>query len=235
MIYKPEHVSDLESGAIVRVEVRPGNAGDTEGLAERVAAGIGMLGEACGDSELSQVGQELAADEGYFCLSEIEQLQAMEVRTVISDPQAARRRKKLPAQQRAVLRRARRATQSASGKALLRQRGEHLERGFCHVLDHGGCRRATLRGCEKLTKRHYGAVLAHNLSLLMRSLHGCGTPKQWVAALVARLIDAWIGFFISKPRSYTPRLVSAACSHDKPVAIAFQLPGAQIACFSTGC
>ncbi len=32
MIYKPEHVSDLESGALVRAEVRPGDAGDTESV-----------------------------------------------------------------------------------------------------------------------------------------------------------------------------------------------------------
>ncbi len=111
----------------------------------------------------------------------------MEVRTVISDPQASRRRRDLPAEQRNVLRRARRAVQSKSGKALLRRRGEHLERGFCHVLDHGGRRRATLRGCEKLTKAYYGAILGHNLSVLRRCLHGCGTPKQWVATVILAL------------------------------------------------
>lgn len=44
MIYKPEHVSDLESGAIIRAEVRHGDAGDTEGLSERVAEAIRHLG-----------------------------------------------------------------------------------------------------------------------------------------------------------------------------------------------
>ena len=36
MLYKPEHVTDLESGAIVRAEVRPGDAGDTQGLSDRM-------------------------------------------------------------------------------------------------------------------------------------------------------------------------------------------------------
>jgi len=36
MLYKPEHVTDLESGAIIRAEVRAGDAGDTTGLAERI-------------------------------------------------------------------------------------------------------------------------------------------------------------------------------------------------------
>ena len=181
MIYKPEHVTDLESGAIVQAEVRPGDAGDTEELSERVIEAIVTLAEVCGEEQLPQLGRELASDEGYFALREMAQLQAMGIRTVIADPLSGRRRKDLPAPDQVVLRRAQRALQSASGKALLRRRGEHLERSFCHVLDHGGCRRATLRGQANLTKRYLGAVLTHNLSLLMRKVHGCGTPKQWVA------------------------------------------------------
>ena len=39
MTYKAEHVTDLESGAIVRVEVRPGDAADNDAsLCERVLA-----------------------------------------------------------------------------------------------------------------------------------------------------------------------------------------------------
>lgn len=188
MIYKPEHVSDLESGAIIRAEVRPGDAGDTEALSERVAEAIVILGEATGQEDLSKVGKELCADEGYFALKEVGALQEMEIRTVIGDPLAGRRSKDLSRQDRAVLRRAQSAVRSASGKALLRARGQHLERSFCHVLDHGGCRRATLRGCENLTKAYYGAILAHNLSLLMRHRHGCGTPKQWVAAALEAIL-----------------------------------------------
>src|SRR5690606_25349726 len=121
-------------------------------------------------------------DEGYFSLEEIGSLQELAVRTVIADPRSGRRRSDLPSDQKAVLNRALRAVKSESGKALLRRRGEHLERSFAHVLDHGGCRRATLRGTANLTKRYLTAVLTHNLSLLMRKLHKCGTPKQWVAS-----------------------------------------------------
>ena len=91
---------------------------------------------------------------------------------------------------RETLRKAKQAVTSKSGKALLRKRGEHLERSFCHVLDHSGLRRATLRGALNLTKRQIGAAIAFNFSLLMRHLHGIGTPKQWeaaVAALIERL------------------------------------------------
>jgi transposase len=235
MIYKPEHVSDLESGAIIRAEVRPGDAGDTEALSERVAEAIQTLGEVTGEEDLTKLGKEVCADEGYFALREIGQLQAMEIRAVISDPKAGRRRQDLPAEDQAILRRAQRAVQSASGKKLLRKRGEHLERGFCHVLDHGGRRRATLRGCENLTKAYYGAALAHNLSLLMRHLHGCGTPKQWVAGVFLALLR-WLCAFLarfgdpeqSRSQNMRPR-------HASRLTAPTLNPPAKLSRFSTGC
>jgi transposase len=236
MIYKPEHITDLESGAIVRAEVRLGDAGDTVELSERVAEAIGTLAAVCGEEKLPQLGRELAADEGYFALAEVGLLQAMEVRTVIADPLRGRRRKDLPAEDRAVLQRAHRALGSESGKTLLRRRGEHLERSFCHVLDHGGCRRATLRGKENLTKRYLGAVLAHNLSLLMRKLHGCGTAKQWVAAglraAAALPHDAQRRVFV-----FTKAIIRviARFAAKKLPAPMFRAPELVHASFSTGC
>ena len=102
--------------------------------------------------------------------------------TVIGDVHAARRRKQgLAAPLRRALRRAACAVNGQSGKTLLRKRGMHLERSFEHVLDEGGLRRATLRGTENLTKRHKIAATCFNLSLLLRTLLGVGTPKQWMA------------------------------------------------------
>jgi transposase len=183
MIYKPEHVSDLETGAVVQVEVRPGDAGDNDHtLCERVMAAVGTLSQVMPEVPLEKLGSELGADEGYFAIGPITELQACGVRTVIGDPLEAKRKgEKLGKEERVAWRRAKRAVKSQSGKALLRRRGEHLERSFCHVLDHGGLRRTTLRGCEKLTKRHWVAALTHNLSLLMRRLIGYGTPKQALA------------------------------------------------------
>jgi len=86
------------------------------------------------------------------------------------------------------LNKAKRAVKSKSGKAVLRKRGEHLERSFAHVLDHGGLRRATLRGKENLTKRQIAAAMSYDLSLLMRKHFGFGTPKQWAAQSVSALI-----------------------------------------------
>ena len=192
MIYKPEHVSDLESGAIVEVEVRPGDAADNDDtMAQRVLCAVGTLVKVVSDpAEHEHLGETVTGDEGYFALKQIGQLHRSSVRTVIADPQAGRRRKDPPTEDRNTLRQAARATASASGKSLLRKRGEHLERGFAHVLDHGGLRRATLRGCENLTKRHLVAALSFNLSLLLRTLFGVGTAKQWLAGPRAALFVA---------------------------------------------
>lgn len=188
MVYKPEHVSDLDSGAIVQVEVRSGDAADNDAsLNQRVLTAVGVLLEVAPEAAAEKVGTTVVADEGYFALEQIDQMQSLGIRTVIADPHARRRRKDLPGRARRTLRRARAATRSESGKALLRKRGEHLERGFAHVLDHGGLRRATLRGRENLTKRHMVAALSFNLSLLLRGLFGIGTAKQWLAGPLKRL------------------------------------------------
>lgn len=192
MIYKPEHITDLESGVIVSAEVRAGDAADNDqSLCERVMEAVATLSQVAEETPLEELGSELCADEGYFALAQIAELQACGVRTVIADPQATRRNlAKLSKEDRGVVRRAKRATRSRSGKLLLRKRGEHLERGFCHVLDHGGLRRATLRGTLKLSKRHKTAAISYNLSVLLRHLFGVGTLKQALAGAFIGLLYA---------------------------------------------
>lgn len=260
MVYHPEHVIDLDSGAAVHVEVRLGDAHDTKNLSQRLSLVQAMLQQLSGDknaqvvetvvsltaqtaveiaqfvpaasvvAEVISVAEtvaekikdvkkapaaskarkkaavavveavevkadetvsvpstradwtvEVAADKGYFALAEIAALQAQGVRTVIADPHRDKRKKALKPEERAVLERAHDATQSEDGKALLKKRGQHVERSFCHILDHGGMRRATLRGRINLTKRLIAAALTYNLSLLLRVQRGCGTLKQLLA------------------------------------------------------
>jgi transposase len=182
MIYKPEHVVDLETGAIVAAEVRPGDAADTAELPARmVEAGV-TLERVMPEVAVEKLVQSMTGDKGYFALGEIAELQALGIRTVVSDPHAAqRRRDKLEKEERAVLSRAQRAVGSESGKQLLRRRGQHIERSFEHLLDEGGLRRATLRGRENLSKRHKVGAACYNLSQLLRRVHGIGTARQWLA------------------------------------------------------
>jgi len=195
MLYKPENVVDLDTGAILSAEVRQANEGDTEGLAERVV-GAAALVEAIREATVAAVQRPvpaapatLTADKGYYCVAELAAIQESGLKTVISDPLRTRRVDKLPPREQSVVRRARRSAQSRYGKALLRRRGMHLERSFAHILDSGGMRRATLRGQPNLDKRYKIAAATYNLSQLMRHLFGIGTSKQAAAKALHGLIE----------------------------------------------
>ncbi len=181
MIYKPEHVVDLETGAIVDADVRPGDEHDTEDLTDRLLAAEVRMLVALGESKDSERAQMLIADKGYFKLEEIALLQGVGIETAVSDPQSHRRLDQLSEMDRAALEAARSTVTSEVGKALLKRRAELVERGFQHVLDCGGARRTTLRGRENIRKRYLVQAACANLSLLMRHLTGIGTPKQALA------------------------------------------------------
>jgi len=241
MIYKPEHVTDLESGAIVRVEVRPGDAADNDAtLCERVMEAVATLSEVAPEVPVEKLGRELCGDEGYFAIEQIAQLQSCAIRTIIADPQWRQRKpERASAEHRSALSRATRAIKSRRGKALLRARGEHLERSFCHVLDHGGLRRATLRGSQKLTKRQLGGAFAYNLSLLLRQLFGVGTPKQALAkglcGLLATLCELIKRLVNSKRLSSNRENAVRRFLASSDQAPSLSLASTPMSRFSTGC
>jgi len=190
MIYKPEHTVDLDTGAILQAEVRPGNEADQQDLSRHVLeAQVNINGaQAAADDRLTI--ESTTADKGYHAVAEMKQLQAEGIRTVISDPVKNRRLEKLDKEEAQVVRNAKRSAASKSGKDLLRRRGMHLERSFAHILDAGGARRTTLRGLENLNKRFKVSAAIYNLSQLMRKLFGVGTPKQ-LAAMGKALFLVW--------------------------------------------
>jgi transposase len=181
MIYKPESVVDLDTGAIVQAEVRLGDEADHKDLSVRILEAQQNINRAAKEKLDALTVQSATSDKGYYLVSELRALQQEGIRTVISDPIDNRRLDKLePAEKRAVLA-ARRSVKSKSGKELLARRGMHIERSFAHILDCGGMRRTTLRGWENLNKRYKLAAAFYNLSQLMRKLFGFGTPKQLAA------------------------------------------------------
>jgi transposase len=182
MTYKPEHIVDLETGAIVDVDVRPGDEHDTEDLTERLLAAEDRLNTAVGDPKTTKRVEFVAADKGYFKVDELTVLHDLKIRTAISDPLTNRRLDKLSSMERAALNAVRRLVRSKTGILLLKRRAEIVERGFYQVLDCGGARRTTLRGRENIRKRYLIQAACANLSLLMRHLTGLGTPKQALAA-----------------------------------------------------
>ena len=183
MVYKPEHVVDLDTGAIVDADVRPGDEHDTAALAERVLEVEERLNTALGDAPQTAHLEILIADKGYYKVDELVALQAMGIRTAMRDPIENRRVERLTVAERRAVRAAERTVGSKAGKALMRRRGELGERSFEHVLDCGGARRTTLRGRENIWKRYLVQAACANLSLLLRTRLGVGTPKQaWAAS-----------------------------------------------------
>jgi transposase len=181
MIYKPEAVVDLDTGAIVQAQVHAGDKADHKEMATRVLEAQQSINKATGEKLDTLTVNTITSDKGYYAVNELQALQEEDIRTVIADPIDNRRIDKLePDQKKAVLA-ARRSTKSTSGKDLLRRRGMHIERSFAHILDCGGMRRTTLRGWENLNKRFKLAAAFYNLSQLMRKLFGIGTPKQLAA------------------------------------------------------
>lgn len=183
MIYKPEAVVDLDTGAIVQAEVHLGDQADHREMATRVLEAQQTLNQASGDQVDALTVTSVTSDKGYYLVNELQALQQEGIRTVISDPIDNRRVDKLPKEEQRAVQAARRSVQSKSGKDLLRRRGMHIERAFAHILDAGGMRRTTLRGWDNLNKRFKLAAAFYNLSQLMRKLCGFGTPKQMAAAL----------------------------------------------------
>jgi transposase len=186
MIYKPELVVDLDTGAIVQASVNPGDQADHQDLAGRVFEAQQTINAVREQPAETLTIETATADKGYYRVPELQALQAEGIKTVISDPIDNRRVDQLPPEEQAAVRRAKRTVKTKRGKNLLAGRGMHLERAFAHLLDAGGARRTTLRGQENLNKRHKLGAAVYNLSQLMRKLFGFGTPKQLAALGRAR-------------------------------------------------
>jgi hypothetical protein len=181
---------DLDTGAILRVEVRLGHETDQKDLSLHVLQAQENINQAQDAAADSLTIESTTADKGYHAVTEMKQLQVEGIRTVISDPVKNRKLENLDPEDARVVRNAKRSAGSKSGKALLRRRGMHLERSFAHILDAGGARRTTLRGLGNLNKRFKVSAAIYNLSQLMRKLFGVGTPKQ-LAAMAKALFLVW--------------------------------------------
>jgi transposase len=129
----------------------------------------------------------VVADKGYHAREQLKTLEGGVWKTRIAEPEPAKgylRWHGDEAAQRAVY--ANRARlKSGIGRETMRRRGELVERSFAHVLDRGGMRRAWLRGRENVHKRYLIHVAGFNLGVLMRALHGQGTPREAAEALHA--------------------------------------------------
>jgi transposase len=213
MIYKSEHVVDLETGAVLDVDILPGDQGDTTDLCDRLRDAQGRINEALSRPWEHPTIEVVAADKGYYDTTELADLQQHKIKTVVADRIEHRRLDRLSDIERKAVLAARRSTQAKYGRHLSRRRCELVERSFQHTLDCGGARRTTLRGRENVLKRYLIQAACTNLSLLMRTLYGIGTPKQALA--LARAIAALVLALIAALRA-TPARLAAYSAHRRP-------------------
>jgi transposase len=215
LAYKNEHAVDLDTGAIVAAEIHLANEGDTTtmwGTLEKAAESLqevredGQVQENCqtnGVADPSQLHiQATVQDKGYHSAQTLVNLEELDIRGYIAEPERGRQNwtardpqeQELKRQAQQAVYRNRRRRKGAHSKRLHRRRGEYVERAFEHVLDDGGMRRVWLKGREKIAKRYLIHTAAFNLGLILRKLTGSGTPRGWVdAARAAALACAgWL-------------------------------------------
>jgi transposase len=188
LAHKAEHAVDLETGAIVGVTVQDADDGDTTTSIETLIEAAEQVEAVRPDGHGIR---ELVGDKGYHSNQSLVDLEAVGVRSYISEPDRGRRNWNKNPEARDAVYRNRRRIRGLRGLRLLRLRGERLERPFAHLYETGGMRRVYLRGHSNIRKRLLIHTGGFNLGLLMRTLFGVGTPRSLQGCATALLAFIW--------------------------------------------
>src|SRR6267154_860333 len=245
LAYKAEHAVDMETGAVVALTLQPADRGDTASMPATLSeagctvtemAGQAAQADAVGPVEtVSEVGVErVVADKGYHSKQVLQDLAEVGVRTVIAEPERKRQKWAGQSAAQAAVYANRRRLDTHTAKALMKRRGELIERSFAHLYDTGGMRRVHLRGKNNIAKRVLIHAAAFNLSLILRRMIGVGTARQAADLIAAlcfgflQLIQAGDSTLLAiEPRRPTTRSKNLRCHH--------QSPFRQKVTLSTGC
>ena len=208
LAYKPEHVVDLETGAIVAAVVHPADVADPASVEASLTQAESNLQTARGgDPEAAaedpapkddddpppgghQPRRKVVADKGYHQATLLRRMKTQRYRTYIPERRQAGRRRwtdkgGTPTAVAFYQNRARGLR--PLGKRYHRWRAERTERTFAHVCETGGARRTRLRGRANVAKRYLLQAAGANLALVMRTLYGLGTPRGWADRAQAAL------------------------------------------------
>jgi transposase len=206
LAHKAEHAVDLDSGALVAVTLQGADVGDTTSLVETASAAAEQVEAAHAESDTPAELAEIVADKGYHSNPTMVDLQAVEIRSYIAEPERGRRDwTKMPEAQGPVYGN-RRRVRGVRGKRLMRRRGEYVERSFAHVYDTGGLRRTHLRGHQNILKRLLVHAGAFNLGLLMRKAFGWGTPRGLQGLFDPGALEIALGMLVDRAWTTGQRL-----------------------------
>jgi len=190
LAHKAEHAVDLETGAIVAVTLQGADQGDTTTIVETAIAAAEQVEHAQADVKEPQPLEEIIADKGYHSNQTMVDLDAVGIRSYVSEPDRGRRDWSEEPEAQTPVYGNRRRIRGRRGRRLMRQRGERIERSFAHLYDTGGMRRTHLRGHENILKRLLIHAGGFNLGLLIRAILGVGTPRG-LQGMVARVCSAF--------------------------------------------
>jgi transposase len=200
LAHKAEHAVDLGEdghGAILAVNVCDAAAGDTATLADTLLAATENLAAVRDDARVAdKLGagddfiSEAVLDKGYHGKQTMLDLAEIDVRSYASEPDRGRQKwagVDLGLDARDAVYANRRRINGERGKALLRSRGEKLERSFAHCYETGGMRRLHLRGKDNIAKRVLIHAAAFNVGLMMRLKYALRKPRSLGGAAAAAL------------------------------------------------
>ena len=208
MGHKVEHAVDMDTGAVVGITVQPADQGDTTSYERTLDAATASLegvmsAEAAADALSDQLLTELVADKGYHSNAVMKAQRQSGLRTYISEPDRSRRNWRGKSEERDAVYANRRRIRGRRGRVLLRSRGEKVERTFAHMYETGGMRRIHLRSHDSVLKRLLVQAAGFNLGLLLRKMHGFGTPRA-LRSLFSALSDV---LKVLKPRLHRSSVV----------------------------
>lgn len=196
LAHKAEHAVDLKTGTILAVTLHGADQGDTTTIQTTLPDAVEALeGVAAVTDDAVRTGEELVVDKGYHSKQTVLDVQTQGLRTYISEPDRAPQSWVDQHAARDAVYANRRRIKGERGRALMRRRGELLERPFAHLYDTGGMRRTHLRTHGNILKRLLVHAAAANLGVWMRTLTGLGTPRGLqglVAASLALLATLWM-------------------------------------------
>ena len=203
LAHKAEQAVDLETGAIVSVTVQGADRGDTQTRVKTLTEAAEKVEQALPEGRGIEEG---VADKGDHSTQPMVDLDAVGLRSYVSEPRRGKRR--WPGD---------RQGQEAVYANRRRLRGE---RPCAHRYGSGGMRRLPVRGHENVLKRLLIQVSAFNLGMLMRQSLGGGTPRGLqgricaLMLLILSLFKRLKGLFglipaawPEKPNSATPSLL----------------------------
>jgi transposase len=203
LAHKAEHAVDMETGAILAVNVCDAVAGDAQTIVDTVVQASGNLAAVEDDARTAgkidpDWASEAVGDKGYHSNDTMADLKEMGMRTYIAEPDRGPRVWTKPNATEEETTRSheardatyanRRRMSGERGKELMSQRGELLERSFAHMYETGNMRRLHLRGRDNIAKRVVVHAAGFNLGLLMRVKYGMPKPRNGSGAARAAVL-----------------------------------------------